>query len=353
MDTPKVTGQLTNEDILLGQRIDPIKRLELFTDDEWEQFILEWATGLKEYKTVRRVGGACDEGRDIVACVGELSSSDPWDNFQCKHYQKRLTPTDIYCELAKFLYHTWMQHYTVPRSYFLVSPKGVGPSLLGLLQNPTLLKSELISAWPKNCENSITSKQAVRLEGGLRDWVEGFNFSIVKDISPQELIDRHRSTQYFAARFGGGLVRPRVPLEVPKDPAANEARYVEQLLEAYSDHLKCPPLCLAELTKHEKMEGHFQRQRKSFYEAESLRNFSRDNLPEGRHFESLQDEIFNGIIETVQAVHPSGLERLNQALGAAQSLQITSHPLISQVRVGDRHGICHQLANEDRVKWVE
>ena len=87
---------------------------------------------------------------------------------------------------------------------------------------------------------------------------------------------------------------------------------------------------------------------------EYLRNFSRDNLPDvGRHFESLQDEIFDGIIETVRSPHPSGFERVNKVLGVAQALQITSHPLLSQVRVGDRHGICHQLANEDRVKWVE
>jgi hypothetical protein len=102
------------------------------------------------------------------------------------------------------------------------------------------------------------------------------------------------------------------------------------------------------------MQEHFRRQRKHFYEAESLRNFSRDNLPEeGRHFESLQEEIFDGIIGTVMSLHPSGFERVNKVLEVAQALQITSHPLISQVRVGDRHGICHQLANEDRVKWVK
>jgi hypothetical protein len=354
IELPKTVGPLTNEDVLLGPRIDPVTRLATFSDAEWEQFVLEWATGLRQYKKVRRVGGAGDEGRDVVGCVGELSSSDPWDNFQCKHYDDKLAPTHVFGEVGKLLYHTWKGHYTIPRFYYFVSPKGVGAKLHGFLENPSEFKSEVIAAWPKHCENSITSRATVKLESQLEDWVRSFDFLIFKDVAPHELIETHRRTPYFVPRFGGGLVRPRVPLEVPEIPADIETRYVQQLLDAYSDHLKCPPLCLEHLDKHEKMQQHLRRQRKHFYEAESLRNFSRDNLPEeGRHFESLQDEIFDGIIETVRNEHPSGFERVNRVLEVAQALQITNHPLISQVRVGDRHGICHQLANEDRVKWVE
>ena len=327
----------------------------MFSDADWEQFVLEWATGLKEYKKVRRVSGSGDEGRDVIGCVGESSSSGLWDNFQCKHYDDKLTPTNIFGEVGKFLFHTWKGHYTVARAYYFVSPKGVGPKLYGLLENPEEFKQELIAAWSKRCQDSITTTATVKLEGQLEDWVRSFDFSIFKDLAPHELIETHRETPYFVARFGGGLLRPRMPLDVPEVPTESETRYVQQLLAAYSDHLKCPPICLEELlNKHEKMKEHLQRQRKHFYEAESLRNFSRDNLPEeGRYFESLQDEIFDGIIETVKSAHASGLDRVNKALEVAQALQIVSHPLITQVRVGDRHGICHQLANEDRVKWVE
>jgi hypothetical protein len=351
---PESGGPLTNEDVLLGPRLDPETRLATFSDVEWEVFVGEWVTGLKQYKKVRRVGGAGDEGRDVIGCVGESSASDPWDNFQCKHYNDKLAPTHVYGEVGKFLYHTWRGDYTVPRSYYFVSPRGVGPKLHGLLENPAEFMTELVANWQKHCENSITSTAAVRLDGSLEEWVQRFDFSIFKDVAPHELIETHRQTPYFVPRFGGGLLRPRVSLEVPEAPSAIETRYVQQLLDAYTDHLKCDPLRIEHLDKHDKMQDHLRRQRKHFYEAESLRNFSRDNLPEeGRHFESLQDELFDGIIETVNSPHSSGFDRVNKVLEVAQAIQITSHPLLSQVHVGDRHGICHQLANEDRVKWVE
>jgi hypothetical protein len=92
---PKTAGPLTNEDVLLAPRIDPVARLATFSDAEWVQFVREWATGLKQYKKIRQVDGAGDEGRDVIGCVGESSLSDPWDNFQCKHYDDKLAPTQV------------------------------------------------------------------------------------------------------------------------------------------------------------------------------------------------------------------------------------------------------------------
>jgi hypothetical protein len=38
---------------------------------------------------------------------------------------------------------------------------------------------------------------------------------------------------------------------------------------------------------------------------------------------------------------------------AARTLQITAHALVSRLRVRDRGGICHQLANDDKVRWIK
>jgi hypothetical protein len=350
--TPRAAGPLTNAQILSGKYIAPLERIQTFTSEEWEEFVREWATGLDRYKEIRRASGANDGGRDVIACVGPLNSQEPWDNYQCKHYSNPLTPGDVWIELGKLCYHTWQGHYTIPRRYYFVAPRGVGPTLLQLLQKPAEIKSKLIEIWPKQCETCITTACSTPLDGELKEFVEQFDFSIVGDIPPAELIEQHRQTRYHAARFGGGLVRPRIALAVPDSPELVETRYVEQLLSAYTDHLKCAPLCLKDLESHIELLNHFRRQRKHFYEAESLRNFSRDNLPEGRYFEELQEEIFIGIADTIASPHPSGYERVKKALEAARNLQITSHPLLSELRVGDRHGICHQLANEDRLKWV-
>ena len=88
------------------------------------------------------------------------------------------------------------------------------------------------------------------------------------------------------------------------------------------------------------MREHFHRQREAFYHAESLRVFARDTVPPGT-FESLQEDIYDGVVDTHDASHPDGY------------LQITANALISCTKPKDRDGICHQLANEDRLRWKQ
>jgi hypothetical protein len=67
---PSRSGKLTNQQILWGQKHDPIEVLKIYTSDEWEQFIREWAENLRErYAEVRRASGAGDKGRDVIGYV--------------------------------------------------------------------------------------------------------------------------------------------------------------------------------------------------------------------------------------------------------------------------------------------
>src|SRR5262249_22987491 len=163
---------------------------------------------------------AGDQGRDVIGCVEAVTTLGPWDNFQCKHYDAKLMPSEVLGEIGKVLYHTWKRHYSVPRFYYFVSPKGCGPKLRGLLQNPTELKTATMDSWAEKCEATITAGTLVRLEGSLKDWVDGFDFAKFRDVAPHELIETHRQTPYYATRFGGGLQRARVPVSVPENPSA-------------------------------------------------------------------------------------------------------------------------------------
>jgi len=100
------------------------------------------------------------------------------------------------------------------------------------------------------------------------------------------------------------------------------------------------------------LDGHFGRQREAFYHAESLRVFARDTVPEGT-FESLQDEIHSGVIDICDANHADGYERVKEVTQAARELQLTSNALLTRAKTKDRDGICHQLANEDRLLWTK
>jgi hypothetical protein len=100
------------------------------------------------------------------------------------------------------------------------------------------------------------------------------------------------------------------------------------------------------------LRNHYNRSREAFYSAEAFRGFSRDKLP-GDEFKALQDQVHVGVIDTCSAPHPCGFTRLIATTDRAALLSITSSALIGKTEMGDLHGICHQLANEDRLIWVE
>jgi hypothetical protein len=350
---PSSTGRLTNQQILLGQRHEPSELIKLYPQDDWEEFIREWVEGLRgRYREVRRASGAGDKGRDVVGYVGEVNAAGPWDNFQCKHYDHPLYPSDLWKELAKLCYYTFAKEYSVPRAYYFVAPQGVGPEALQLLENPNDIQAGLISSWEKGDLLRVSSRN-VTLEGDLRRHVESFDFTIVKDAPPSRVIAEHRETRYHAARFGGGLVRlPPDKAEVPEEIADHESRYVEQLLQAYGDHLSKELTALTDLQGHPALKKHFDRQRTHFYLAELLRNFTRDNIPEDGCFERLQEAIYDGVIDIAEGDHSSGFERVKKTIQAARTIQIDSHPLKECLEGYHRSGVCHQLANEDRLTWV-
>jgi hypothetical protein len=68
-------------------------------------------------------------------------------------------------------------------------------------------------------------------------------------------------------------------------------------------------------------------------------------------FVSLQDELFAGVVDVAELGYPNGMERLARVLSTAVALELTSNVLLSVTRMQDRKGMCHQLANVDRLIW--
>ncbi len=350
---PTSPVHFNNDQILLGKPVPAIDRVKIMSPEEYEDYICEWIHGhlAGKYSKIGRFSGPGDLGRDVVGYADDLGTI--WDNFQCKHYDSPLAPSDIWIELGKLTYYTFDSRYSVPRKYLFVAPKGVGPKLGGLLEKPDELRDELISNWDGYCAKGITEGKKINLEGKLKAHVESFNLSIVEALSPQTVLEEHKHTRWHALRFGGGLNKPRPT--APKPPAninSSELRYIGQLIEAYNEHTGGKISDLESLAKHVELSTHFVRQRESFYEAESLRQFSRDSLPDNGKYEELLGQFLAGIADVIEQDHSDGLKRLREAVRAAQELQISGHMLATFLKVQDRCGICHQLANEDRVRWI-
>ncbi len=335
-----------------GNPIPKVKRVTIFGPDEWEEFIEEWAGSLQaSYSKVRRFGGAGDLGVDIAGFCSALGFFGEWDNFQCKRYEHPLRPSDIWVEIGKIIYYSFTGEYKPPRRHDFICPKGVGTTLEKLLNTPDALKAKVLENWDSHCLHGITSTGPIALQGALKAYFDTFNFSIFSSRSVVEIIEQHSTTPFHTVRFGGGLPTRLKPEAPPENPRAHESRYIRQMLDAYGDHLGASVPDATALDAHAALRKDYLRQRERFYHAESLKNFARDNVPEGT-FDALQEEIYQGVVDVCENAHSNGFDRMRATMTQAAAIPAASNPLFSAVKTQDRQGICHHLANDDRLRWV-
>jgi hypothetical protein len=239
--------------------------------------------------------------------------------------------------------------YSLPVSYRFIAPRGLGTNLAHLISTPTDLRAKFLEQ-----VESSGAKPFKELDDDTRSAVHALasvtDFSMFGSVEVLALIDQHEATPYYAARFGGGLPARPAPEDPPQTISADELVYLRKLVDAYQErYVTVDSIASAEV--HPKAGTHLQRQRESFFRAEALRTFARDQvLP--NTFEGLQNELFDAVIETSEADHSDGLERLRHTLEQAVNAQLSANALIQVTEPADRRGICHQLANDDRLTWV-
>jgi hypothetical protein len=259
-----------------GIPIPPVRLLQVLSPEDWEAFTEEWLSYHKAqgtYQSVRRFAGPGDLGLDVVAFTSANGFSDPWDSYQCKHYDHALEPNDIYGEIAKIIYHSFKktppfnQACQVPRRHIFVSPHGVGISVSRWLKDPKRLKEQIRKDWEHRCVPKIGKGVQAPLVGRFLAFFDDFDFSIFEDRTAVELMEEHAKTIFHAARFGGGLP-PRAPAPAPPaEPAPADSLYLRKLLDVYGDHLSQTVAALDELVTHPDLQEHYKRQRVLFYTA--------------------------------------------------------------------------------------
>lgn len=343
----------TSHQINFGLRITPIKRVELFSPDEWEELVEEWLDLKKtDYIEIERFGGAGDKGRDVVAYITDYKKPNyKWDCYQCKHYDNSIMPSQVYVEFGKILYYTFIKEYPIPQNYYFIAPKGCGNTLSKLLNNSALLKEEIKKHWDNDCKNKITSSP-INLIGKFKKYVDSFDFTIFSKKHIKEILDLHKNHSNHLTRFGGGLPqRERLNINaIPKQIQNSEVKYVEQLIKAYNSVSSTDYETYDDLKKEIKYQKHFSRARINFHHAEQLRNFSRDNLPINT-FDDFQNEILSAVIDIVEDNHENDFIRVKETEKEAEKVIISSNPLKDVCIIQDKKGICHQLVNDEKVKW--
>ncbi|GAA1920716.1 hypothetical protein GCM10009775_11570 [Microbacterium aoyamense] len=333
-----------------GPPVTPAQRIAFYSPEEWEHFIREWATALHpSYVQIKRLGGSNDKGADVAAFRTSEGFEGSWDCFQGKHYANPLAWSDAFPEMLKVFVGVEEGHYQRPDRYAFLAPKGCGTALNRLLSRPTELREKFL----KELDNAKSAAAGLKqeLRERVRTLAAATDFAMFVSIELVDAIETHRATAYYVARFGGPLPPRPTTKRAPDAIHESETRYVAQLMEVYRESRPSDDLTLETIRTHSRLAVHFQRQRESFYSAESLRLHARDAVPPGT-FEALQDDVHSGVIEVAEADHATSMDRLTQVLQASTQIDLSSHALTTISQTDDRKGICHQLANEDRLTWM-
>jgi hypothetical protein len=188
LSTPSVVCH-SAEHVYSGIPMPKPMRVTTFSPAEWESFTEEWATSLKNsYARVSRYGGSGDQGVDVAGFVSDKGWEGGWENYQCKHYDHPLNPSDIWVEIGKIIYYSYKQAYPRPLKYYFIASRDIGTKLGKMIGNPDKLKEEARRNWEKYCQNQITETFSIPLDGDLLVWVEDFDFSIFSTKSVIDLV---------------------------------------------------------------------------------------------------------------------------------------------------------------------
>lgn len=358
---PKAANSVpTAAQIARGIPVPPVRLIQIMSPEEWEDFTEEYLSAFKSdgtYEAIRRYSGPGDLGLDVIAFTkSKPGFAEPWDSFQCKHYDHPLEPTDVYVEVGKIIYHSFKrtppfnQACRIPRRHVFIAPQGAGITVGRWLKDPQRFKETVREKWDSHCIPGVSKNLQAPLTGDLLTYFDSFDFGIFEDRTGVELIEMHERTVFYAPRFGGGLPGRAPPPAPPTEPSAMESVYLRKLMDAYADDLGVKIDSIIDLSGNEILKVHYDRQRVLFYSAEALRNFARDRTPP-LTFDSLQADVYHGVVDVYDGDFDSGLGRLRATISAAGSIDVSGNALSSVTRVADKQGICHQLANDAHLTW--
>jgi hypothetical protein len=321
------------------------ERYILALDDiELEKLVRKWADCqiTKKYKSSMRYGGAGDLGRDVVGFYTDQKHEGEWDNYQCKQLGKSLQTNEGMCELGKILYFAHKGHFSIPKNYYFVAPRGINKNLKGWIQNPTQLKKNLIEQWDRYCRNHITKNKEICLTPELEQVINSFEFSTVQIVDLDVIVFDSVFRGVLVDEFGGELLSAPAG-DVPKVINERELIYVSKVLDVYSEYDQQVYVKPEDIIGHDEFEDDFMDQRERFYSAEAFRAFYRDNTVEGI-LENFEREIIKGI------KYSDSFERMCSVLAEAGKLQ-PSGKLAIHGKIDVKQGYCHHFANENRLNW--
>ncbi|MBO0512978.1 restriction endonuclease [Streptomyces beijiangensis] len=328
----------------------PKQLVPFYDPDEFEEFVKEWVPALEgKYTLVERHGGAGDHGIDVAGYLSPQRLEGEWHNYQCKRYAAAVTWATAAQEIRKMFVAAAAGHFTVPSRYVFVAPK-ISRSLPRLFATPTGCRDKFLG-------ELVTTRDKVvaDLDAGHRQKVSDLaavtDFAIFECVDLDEMLALHKTTAHWAGRFPfAPLDRGPEALVPPAQHGERETRYVQHLLDVYRERFPAAISSLEQVAEVADADDHLKRQREAFYAAESLRVFARDATTPA-YFDRVLEDVYDIVVEVAGRSYPDGWERVGAVTSVAGTVQLTPTILTPFVETKARKGVCHHLANEDRLIW--
>ena len=332
--------------------IDYNRQILALDDVELEKLVREWVDKqTNKYKSVKRFAGAGDMGRDVVGFSTEQKHEGEWDNYQCKQYNKSLPTGTSILEIGKIIYYSLQGHFTLPVNYYFVAPKGVNRTLEKYIFNPTEFKNTLINEWDRYCKDKITSSFEIQLTDELRDHIDTFNFSSIKVIDLDTIINDESFKIILIEKFGGELPEEEIEVDVPPQIQSQESTYIKEILAAYSESDKNYYPTYEHIKGHTYFELDFDMQRERFFSTDAFKHLYRDNTFQ-THIEKLEKQVFMGIHPSLGSSYEDGYKRMCYVLSQAANISPTGR-LSTNANVMVKQGYCHHFVNGGKFKWIK
>ena len=145
-------------------------------------------------------------------------------------------------------------------------------------------------------------------------------------------------------------------IQVPDEPEDHEMPYVSELYRAYGEKTGNTYIRPEDLEDEPALKRDFDRQRTSYYQAETIRREMRDTLKvdEESNFSDFKDEVYDGVIDTCDAEYDNGYERMKAVIQHATTVPLSSNTedrMLRWVGPGEKKGACHMLVNDEKLYW--
>lgn len=153
--------------------------------------------------------------------------------------------------------------------------------------------------------------------------------------------------------FASGEIEVPKEIAPPDDISEHELNYINCLLATYSDFTG---KSLSAETLPERFKKDFIDQRKNFYSPEWVERIAREKFDDdGETAEIWKIDTFDFISSTLSMMYPNAYQRMLEVMREAVKCQTTSaiEEFKNIMRPSSRKGVCHILANEGRLKWVD